>query len=196
MRLHALVIVALGFVGTAWGQAGDQLQRDEARRDVFNSGNKVNAIYEDESHCLTAFEIPTDREMALSCWCRDALVDARYVYQTYIGTGKDRNLTGTYLALLDNAQNKCGTEYDFSRVLHATKNPVWRWDGPEVIRRYPSDDEIKALKPDSNGVRSVPYLVTLMRRDSTGKTTAETFTTVERIPDFVLDFKGPEQPKK
>ena len=43
---------------------------------------------------------------------------------------------------------------------------------------------------------AVLALVTLMRRDSTGKTTAETFTTVERIPDFVLDFKGPEQPKK
>src|SRR5208337_4593936 len=99
------------------------------------AGKTPDEIYKDESHCLVAPEIRSERDKAISCYCRDALTDARYVYQTYLLAGKDQNLGGAYLTLESNATRLCGEEYG---VIRAAQDADWRWSGPEVIRRYPS----------------------------------------------------------
>src|SRR5215472_9285331 len=59
----------------------------------------LDKIYGDESHCLVAPEVRSEKDKPISCYCRDAVTDARYVYKTYVLTGKDPNLNGTFLAL-------------------------------------------------------------------------------------------------
>jgi hypothetical protein len=141
----------------------------------------LHKIYKDEAHCLVPTEIRGEKDRPISCSCRDTLTDARYVYQTYLLTGKDRNLNGSYLTLEQNASQWCGKSYD---VWAATRGKAWRWDGPEVVRRYPTDSEIEQLKPNRFGARAVRYMVELIYRDSRGRrlSTGERFSAVEWFP--------------
>jgi hypothetical protein len=72
----------------------------------------MNTIYKDQSHCIVAPELRGEEENRISCYCRDSIVDARYVYGTYVLEGKDRNLNGAYLTFEDHARQMCGDRYD------------------------------------------------------------------------------------
>jgi hypothetical protein len=107
-------------------------------------------------------------------------MDARYVYQNYLITEKDRNLNGAYLGLCDYALQMCGEQYD---VLKATETKGWLWNGPQVTRKYPPEREINQIQPDSKGFRTVDYKVRLTYRDLRGIVTkVENFTALERLP--------------
>ena len=67
----------------------------------------MDKVYMDESHCLTAADIRSDNDNGVSCFCRDAIADARYVYFTCVLSGKDWNLKGIFLDLQRNAADKC-----------------------------------------------------------------------------------------
>jgi hypothetical protein len=142
--------------------------------------NKMDKVYLDESHCLVAPEIRGERDSSISCFCRDATMDARYLYQTYLLSGKDRNLNGAYLGLVDHAQRICGEKYD---IYQATQAKWWQWEGPQVKREYPPDAEIVKIKPDSKGFRTVEYKVHLTSFDKEGH--------VIRVEDFVAAEKLP-----
>jgi hypothetical protein len=145
----------------------------------------LDKIYMDESHCLVAPEIRSDKDNPISCFCRDAVADARYVYSTYILSGKDRNLNGTFLALQRRAKETCGQNFDqnFDVIVEATESENWKWSGPEVARTYPPDSEIKGISPDSNGFRLVKYMVRLTYLDPQGRVTkVKSFTALDRLP--------------
>jgi hypothetical protein len=131
-------------------------------KDIFPL-TALDKIYKDETHCLVGAEIRSDSDEPISCYCRDALSDARYVYQTYLFSGKDLNLNGTYLTLWSHAAQECGKDFDVSRATH---DADWRWNGPEVVRTYPTDREIEQLKPDRFGFRTVRYKIELVYPDS------------------------------
>jgi hypothetical protein len=136
------------------------------------SDNAMYKIYGDESHCLTAPEIRGEKDKRYSCYCRDALADAAYVYRTYIITGKDRNLNGAYLGLEWYAEEKCGDDLEESLgIFGATQDAHWKWNGPEVTRTYPPVAEIRKMKPDSRGWISVKFLYQLTFRDAQGHVT-------------------------
>ncbi len=145
--------------------------------------NTLNQTYQDESHCLVLPEIRGAQDKPISCYCRDTLVDARYLWQTYVADTaphKDLNLFGTMLSLEELGRQKCGDDYDVHGKAEAKD---WRWDGPEVSRTYPTDSEIEHLKADSRGLRTVAYDVSLTYRDSRGRVTkVERFTAFERLP--------------
>ena len=42
----------------------------------------LDKLYADESHCLVSPEIRSDKDNPISCFCRDAIADARYLYFT------------------------------------------------------------------------------------------------------------------
>jgi hypothetical protein len=122
-----------------------------------------------------------DQDNHISCFCRDAIVDARYVYVTY--GGKDPNLNGAFLALVDRIQQQCGQAYD---ALDVAMRENWKWNGPEVVRTYPSDDIVSRSKPLGGKAvaRSVPFQVQLIYRDDTGHVTrTENYSSAESIPD-------------
>jgi hypothetical protein len=155
---------------------------------------QMDKVYTDESHCLVAPEIRSSKDNPVSCYCRDAIADARYVYFSYLLSGKDRNLNGTFLALQRNATEMCGLDYD--AITTATETENWKWSGPEVVRTYPSDKEIARISPDKNGFRLVRYNARLIYRDEQGRTTkAEDFTAVDRIP-VAGDSSLPKRPRK
>jgi hypothetical protein len=136
----------------------------------------LNTIYRDESHCLVASDIRSNNEMRLSCWCRDALVDARYVNQTYLLGGRDPNMSGIFYSLVGTANRTCGTES--LDVLTVSSDPQWKWSGPEVIRTYPSAEVITRIQPERRpGFRTdalwrkIPYTVQLVYRDAQGRIT-------------------------
>ncbi len=140
----------------------------------------IDKVYADETHCLTLPEIRSDGDSAISCSCRDSIVDARYVYFTYLLPGKDQNLNGVFLTLQRDAQEMCGKSY---HVHEATMKENWKWNGPEVVRDYPPDSEIEHISPDSNGFRLVKYKVRLVYRDSQGRVMkVENFTAAEKLP--------------
>lgn len=142
--------------------------------------NKMDMAYSDESHCLVAPEIRGKNDNPISCFCRDAIMDARYVYQNYVLTGKDKNLNGVYLTLVDHAQQMCGEQYD---VIEVTQTKNWHWNGPQVTREYPPEREINQIQPDSKGFRTVEYKVHLSYRDPGGRVTkVENFTAMEKLP--------------
>ena len=58
---------------------------------TLGNNDKLVMVYSDESHCLVEPEIRGESDKPNSCYCRDAIVDARYVYQNYVIMGKDRN---------------------------------------------------------------------------------------------------------
>src|SRR5215471_9688791 len=150
--------------------------------EVVRSQNQVNdldKVYTDETHCLVAPEIRNESDKPMSCWCRDALVDARYVYHTYVLTEKDRNLNGTYLTLEKEISHTCGDGYPVTAV----EERSWQWNGPEVTRTFPTEKEIAVLKPDANGVRTVRYRVRLTHHDLQGHVTrVESYNASEKLP--------------
>jgi hypothetical protein len=124
------------------------------------SQNSLNAIYEDESHCLVGPEIEGEKDKPISCYCRDAIVDARYVWSTYLIAGKDQNLNGSYLTLWSNVEKMCGNRRnDF-------ENANWHWNGPEIRREYPTNQEVQKIQPDKNGFRIVKYKFDILYSDS------------------------------
>jgi len=134
-----------------------------------------------------------DKDMPISCWCRDALADARYVYFEYLLSFKDRNLNGAFLHLLSHAEQTCGQAYG---ATHAAEGRDWKWDGPEVVRTYPPDEAIKRITPERlNGGttlgRWVPFMVQLVYRDKQGHVTrTENYSSREFVPDFDLTEKS------
>jgi hypothetical protein len=100
--------------------------------------------------------------------------------QNYLLTGKDKNLNGVYLTVVDHAQQMCGEKYD---VYKATQTTEWRWDGPQITREYPTESEIHKIKPDSNGFRTVEYKVHLTYLDAEGRIIkVENFTAIDKLP--------------
>lgn len=147
---------------------------------VLRNSDSMDMVYRDESHCLVAPEIRGEKDNPISCFCRDAIMDARYVYENYLLTGKDRNLNGAYLTLWDHAQQMCGKQYD---VLKATQTKDWQWHGPQVTRGYPPESEINQIQPDGKGFRTVEYKVHLTYRDPGGRVTkVENFTALDKLP--------------
>ncbi len=143
-------------------------------------GTQMDKVYADESHCLVAPEIRRDSDNQISCYCRDAIMDARYVWGNYLLTGKDRNLNGAYLTLERHARQMCGEHYD---VIKAIQTKDWQWNGPEVTRKYPPNSEIEQIKPDGRGFRTVEYEVRLTYRNRQGRAVkVENFTAFELLP--------------
>ncbi len=144
--------------------------------------SKMDEVYLDVSRCLGAPEIRGEKDNPISCFCRDAIMDARYVYQNYVHTGKDLNLKGIYLTLVGRAQQICGEKYD---VWGATSAGAWQWNGPQVTREYPPEKEILKIKADSKGFRSVKYDVRVTYYDSAGKVVkVENFKAIEKLPGW------------
>jgi len=143
------------------------------------SSPHLDAVYRDESHCLTLPDMRGDQDKPISCYCRDAVADEQYMFRTYLG--KDTNLNGAYLVLEANTRDKCGPRYQY-------KLKDWTWDGPEVVRTYPSDDVIKGIKLQRRrglAFRRVPYSVTLLYRDAQGHIVkTQKYSSVEIIPEL------------
>ncbi len=147
----------------------------------------INKVYRDESHCLALPEIRSDKDSPISCYCRDAIIDARYVYSTYLVSGKDGNLSGILLTLQQHASEVCGQSS--GAVYDATKAKDWKWSGPEVVRTYPSNDVIEHISPevkDGKPIgRSVPFTVQLIYRDAQGRVTrTENYASRDLLPIF------------
>jgi hypothetical protein len=158
------------------------------------SATAMDKIYGDESHCLVAPELRSDKDNPISCYCRDAIADARYVYLTYLRSGKDANLNGTFLALQQHAKEMCSQNYD---VIKATETENWKWSGPEVLRSYPLDSEINRIAPDRNGLRIVKYKVRLAYVDSQGHVSkVENFTALDRVSADAKSHSIPLAPVK
>ena len=102
------------------------------------------------------------------------------MYQNYLFTGKDRNLNGAYLTLMDHAQKVCGEKYD--AIYKDTMTEDWHWNGPQVKREYPPEREIYRIQPDSKGFRTVEYKVTVTYVDASGRVIKfENFTAREKL---------------
>jgi hypothetical protein len=95
----------------------------------------LDDVYLDQSHCLIGSEIQSDEDMKSSCFCQDAIADARYVYFTYLFSRErhapDRNLNGTFLSLeeLIGQREHCSEGYDADG---AATGENWRWNGPKA----------------------------------------------------------------
>jgi hypothetical protein len=125
-----------------------------------------------------------ERNRHISCFCPDAIVDARYVYFTYIRTQKNRNLNGVFLMLEDNVRQKCGESPDTGESVMSKE---WKWYGPEVSRTYPSDEVIERIKPEIQNGRAVgrwvPFTIQLIYRDNHGQVkNTENYSSREYIP--------------
>jgi hypothetical protein len=179
LRIASSLGIALSSVAlSALGLAQPNTKSSPAHMDL-------DQLHRDESHCLVGPEIRNDNDRPISCYCRDALVDAWYVYQTYVTTGKDPNLIPVYLTLEVYAGNQCGEAYD---VNNAAGKSEWKWDGPEVIRKYPTDPEIERITPDSRGWRIVRYDVELVYRTAgRQQSKVERFSAVERLPPIAIE---------
>jgi hypothetical protein len=155
----------------------------------------LDKIYADESHCLTGPEIRSEKDSPISCYCRDAIVDARYVWRTYLLTGKDRNLNGTELALQRNVTLICGEHYDVNKAVEAED---WKWNGPEVVRTSPPDDVLRQIKPDSHGMIHYEYTVVMLQRDSGGHVVrTDSFTAHDMVPlNLLKDGSKRPSPKR
>jgi hypothetical protein len=133
------------------------------------SAANLDKVYRDESHCLALPDMRGDRDVGISCYCRDAIVEARYVYFTHILSGGDQNLNGVFLVLKGQILEQCGKTYD----LGVAERQNWKWDGPEVVRTYPPDDVISRIRPETRGGkpvgRWVPFTVQLVYRDDQGR---------------------------
>jgi hypothetical protein len=155
----------------------------------------MQKVYMDESHCLINPEIRSDKDNRISCYCRDAIADARYVYFTYLLPGKDSNLDGTFLTLQGNAEDRCSqdtaerNDADFIQKTYAAiTSKDWKWSGPEVVRTCPPDEVVKRIKPsgEHGAGRWVPYTVQLVYRDAQGRVTrTEECATREFRPVFL-----------
>lgn len=148
-----------------------------------DSETALNKIYKDESHCLVAPEIRSEKDNPISCYCRDAIVDARYVHYTYVDSGKDRNLSGVVLTLVGNIEQMCGETGKNLNGWEPLLARNWKWDGPEVVRSYPPDSEIDRIAPDSAWFRNVRYKLRLIFHDQQGQLSrVENFSALDRLP--------------
>jgi hypothetical protein len=158
--------------GIAVGQATKAAPPD--RNSSPATATKMSDVYRDESHCLTAPEIRSDKDAPISCYCRDAIASARYVFFTYFLPGKDDNLSGVVLSLQELVTQKCG-EQNYSVIHDATESKDWKWNGPEVVRTYPPQDVIERISPEMKDgrpvARWVPFTVQLVYRDAQGRVT-------------------------
>ena len=155
---------------------------------------ELQKIYLDESHCLASPEIRGDKDNPISCYCRDAIADARYVYFTYLLPGKDANLHGIFLTLQHYVLDECSRDTaergdsDFiQKTYDAITSKDWKWSGPEVVRTSPPDEVVKRIKPsgEHGAGRWVPYTVQLVYRDAQGRVMrTEEFATREFRPVF------------
>jgi hypothetical protein len=142
----------------------------------------MDEIYKDHSHCLTSPEIRGERDAPISCYCRDAVAQARYVYFMYLLSGADRNLNGPFLVLERNVHQVCG--WEDAAVAEATESKSWQWNGPEVFRVFPTEEVIESIHPEEKDGRSVgrwvPFTVRLVFHDAKGGITKiENFSTRE-----------------
>lgn len=166
----------------------------------------MNKIYQDETHCLTSPEIRADRDLPISCFCRDAIEDARYVRFTYLLSGRDNNFSGIFLALQAYATEACNGSREAQpkssvgeiiNLIQGSSDPIyvatmeknWSWNGPEVVRTYPADEVIARISPemrDGKPVgRWVPFTVQLVYRDAQGHVTrTENYASREYEPVF------------
>lgn len=200
---HALlgaIFVLFATVATSQqaAQKHNPAPRSSQKADAHEWATAMQKVYMDESHCLTSPEIRSNKDNPISCYCRDAIVDARYVYFTYLLPFEDRNLDGAFLSLQRYAGEQCSRdtaeamEADFiDNIDHATTSKDWKWTGPEVVRTYPPDDVIKRIKPsgEHGSGRWVPFTVQLIYRDAQGRVMrTEEYSSREFIPVF------PEKP--
>jgi len=176
-RLKTTPVLTLVTLATAWSMQ------------IHAQGKPVlDTIYQDESHCLTAPDIRGEKDQPISCFCRDAIVTARYVYSVYLLPGKDRNLNGAFLSLVQEIPNQCGTKYK-NTAFEIAKRENWAWEGPEVVRAYPPDEVIRRISPVS-GARWVSYTVQLVFRDSMGRVSrTENYSSREMEPSFEAEHK-------
>lgn len=143
--------------------------------------NKMAKICMDESHCLDAPEIRDKKDWSISCSCRDAIMNARYLSQNYLD--KDSNLSGAVLGLVDNAERICSERFDV--ILQAIMDESWQWEGPQVEREYPPESDILKIKVNNKGFRTVKYRVHLIYFDKGGRVTkVQNFNAIDEIPDF------------
>ncbi len=160
LSITLLIVTLAVSLLPAGSSASDEMPVPNAKE------NALDKIYSDESHCLTLADMRGDQDMPISCYCRDAIVEALYVNFTYLLSSKDLNLTGIFIVLAGNVSQKCGQALNAFDIA-SRKN--WKWDGPEVIRTYPPDDVVKRIKPSKDGVRSVPFTIQLIYRDDKGR---------------------------
>ncbi len=192
MKTVAVVIL---FAGITFGQAKKDIPQDNPR--PANATNVMDDIYRGESHCLTSPEIRGDKDAPISCYCRDAIAEARYVYFTYLLSWKDRNLNGIFLALQQRAIETCGNpnfgDPNYNVIHGATETKDWKWNGPEVVRTYPPEDVIERINPERMDERKdlkptgrwVPFTVQLVYRDAQGRVTrTENYSSREFEPVF------------
>lgn len=173
--LSTTIIVMICLLGHVPSSAAQDVSREKT----------LDSIYKDESHCLTEADIRADSDYSISCWCRDSIVDARYVYFHYLLTGKDPNLNGTFLALTSHIRESCGKGYDGLRI---AMNPDWKWNGPEVVRIYPPDEVIKRIAPEKKDGREigrwVPFTIQLVYRDASGRVArTENYSGKDLVPE-------------
>ncbi len=177
------------------GQANKTSLATPAQGHTRGRMTEMNKVYGDESHCLTSADMRGDKDNPISCYCRDSIAQARYVYFTYVSVVSpqfDRNLTGVFLTLQKHAGEECGQDaaerLDMSfigKIQDATMLKDWKWDGPEVVRTYPADDVIKRIKPsgEHGSGRWVPFTVQLIYRDARGHVSrTEEYSSREFIP--------------
>lgn len=200
-RLRILLLPLALALPTVWSitSAADLEQADARSRS--NWPEKLDEIYSDETHCLVGSEIRAQKDNAISCYCRDAIMDARYVWETYLTPpasgplrGKDENLFGVELTLEIHARQTCGEGYDVHKAVAAND---WTWNGPEVVRTYPPDDVLRQIKPDSHGIVHYEYTVVLLQRDSRGNVvTTESFTAQDMVSIELLKHGAKPVPSK
>jgi len=147
------------------------------------ASSSMAKTYRDERNCLITSELRGAADRPISSSCRDALVDLRSFYQTTSATGTDPSPSGGYSGLIDRASQKCG---DTPGTIMKAARDDWRWNGPEVVRRYPPDASIELIKPDGEGFRSVAYEVRLTHHDTKGRVThRESYRASDKVaPDF------------
>jgi hypothetical protein len=141
----------------------------------------------------------------MSCFCRDAIVEARYLYFRYVSVGSshyDENLRGPFLALQRYAEEMCSRDdaerlgSDFiDKIQDATTVEDWKWNGPEVVRTIPPDDVLRQIKPDSHGMIRYEYTVVILQRDSKGNVVkSESFTAKDSVPALFLKKSSTPKP--
>jgi len=86
----------------------------------------------DVRHCLRVAETRDENDKPITCECRDAIVDARYMY--FVAVPKEGNLRGVFADLQAWVKEACGRGFADYEVVPWEK---WKWEGPEVVRKYP-----------------------------------------------------------
>src|SRR5271169_1055481 len=146
---------------------------------ALENRDSLDMIYGDQSHCLTLLEIRGAKDNPISCYCRDSLVDAQYLFTNYFNE-KDYNLSGAVLTLEAKASEVCGEGYDVHKV---TQDKNWKWNGPQVTREYPTNSEINKIQPDRKGFRTVKVKVRLTYLNLKGQVVKiENYTVVDKVP--------------